>query len=191
MVKTIIKSTYIFNDIHFVSKLYIIKVSPKSNIVIIWIDIWNFQCGSLAKMLINQCFNVGSYITMVQGAYMNSSISQCKNCQKQRYTTFACKTQESRYIKYNGPHKLEHHHHFAQYCKVNFKINLFRIETKQHEPYSYWFKYLNCKGDHQANSNTWLFQKHYFNKERHIKKYQEIQKTRKNLICSAMSNIQA
>ena len=80
MVKTIIKSTYIFNDIHFVSKLYIIKVSPKSNIVIIWIDIWNSQCGSLAKMLINQCFNVGSYITMVQGAYMNSSISQCKNC---------------------------------------------------------------------------------------------------------------
>jgi len=77
MVKTIIKSTYIFNDIHFVSKLYVIKVSPKSNI---WIDIWDSQSGFLAKMLINQCFNVGSYITIVQGAYMNSSISQCKNC---------------------------------------------------------------------------------------------------------------
>jgi len=36
---TIIKSNHIFNNIVVVSKPYIIKVSPKSDIAIIWLDI--------------------------------------------------------------------------------------------------------------------------------------------------------
>ena len=39
IVKSIIKSNYIFNNIMIASRLYIIKVSPKSNIAIIWLDI--------------------------------------------------------------------------------------------------------------------------------------------------------
>ena len=39
IIKSIIKLTYIFNDIVLASKLYIIKASPKSDIVVIWIDI--------------------------------------------------------------------------------------------------------------------------------------------------------
>ena len=40
-IENILKNNYIFNNIILVSKPYVIKVSPKSNMVIIWIDIWN------------------------------------------------------------------------------------------------------------------------------------------------------
>jgi len=39
MVETIIKSSYIFNDIVLVSKPRVIKALPKSDMAIIWIDI--------------------------------------------------------------------------------------------------------------------------------------------------------
>ena len=35
IVESIIKSTHILNDVYLTSKLYVIKVSPKSDIVII------------------------------------------------------------------------------------------------------------------------------------------------------------
>jgi len=41
IVENIIKITHIFNDICLVSKLHIIKALPKSNIAVIWIDIWD------------------------------------------------------------------------------------------------------------------------------------------------------
>jgi len=65
VVKSIIKSNYIFNNIVIVLRLCIIKVSPKSDMMIIWLDIWNVQSSSNARDLINRCFNVGSYITMI------------------------------------------------------------------------------------------------------------------------------
>jgi len=52
-VKTIIKQNHIFDNITLVSKLRVIKMSPKSDIAIIWIDIWDTQSGSKAKTLIN------------------------------------------------------------------------------------------------------------------------------------------
>jgi len=42
VVKTIIKLTHIFNEIKVASKPHVVKVSSKSDIAIIWIDIWNF-----------------------------------------------------------------------------------------------------------------------------------------------------
>ena len=39
-VESIIKQNQIFNNI-LMSKLYVIKVSPKSDMSIIWIDIWD------------------------------------------------------------------------------------------------------------------------------------------------------
>ena len=70
----IIKFTHIFNNIHIISKLYVIKISPKSDMTIIWVNIWDSQSGILARTLINQCFNVGSYIIIIQGANMNSEV---------------------------------------------------------------------------------------------------------------------
>jgi len=82
VVETIIKSTHIFNNIHIASKLHVIKVSPKLDITIVWIDIWDSQSSSSTKMLINCYFNVGSHIATMQDATINSNITQCKNCQK-------------------------------------------------------------------------------------------------------------
>ena len=41
-VETVIKLSYIFNDLLLTSRPRVIKNSPKSNMVIVWIDIWNF-----------------------------------------------------------------------------------------------------------------------------------------------------
>lgn len=79
-VETILKQNHIFNNISLASKPRVIKVSPKSDIAIVWIDIWDVQSGQNAKLLINRCFNIGNYITTVRGANMNPGVSQCKNC---------------------------------------------------------------------------------------------------------------
>ena len=75
MVETIIKNNHIFNNIAIVSRPRIIKVSPKSNIAIIWLNIWDVQSESKAKGLINRYFNIESFITTIQGANMNPGVS--------------------------------------------------------------------------------------------------------------------
>ena len=82
VIKDILKKNHIFNNTLLVSKLQVIKVFPKSNIAIIWINIWDVQSSNNAKSLINQCFNIGKYITMIRGANMNLGIPQYKNCWK-------------------------------------------------------------------------------------------------------------
>ena len=79
-IETILKQNHIFNNISLASKPRVIKVSPKSDMAIVWIDIWDVQSGVNAKMLTNRCFNVGNYIATIQGANMNPGIPQCKNC---------------------------------------------------------------------------------------------------------------
>ena len=81
-IENVLKSNHIFNNIILTSKPWIIKVSPKLNMAIIWIDIWDTQNGFNAKKIINRCFNVGSFIAMVHGANMNPDVLQCKNCWK-------------------------------------------------------------------------------------------------------------
>ena len=79
-VEDIIKQNYIFDDITLASKPRVIKVLPKSDIAIAWIDIWDIQSGVKAKGLINQCFNIRRYIAMIRMANTNTGIPQCKNC---------------------------------------------------------------------------------------------------------------
>jgi len=81
-IETILKQNYIFNNISLASKPRVIKVFLKSDMAIVWLDIWDAQSGYNAKMLINRCFNVGNYIATIWGANMNPGISQCKNCWK-------------------------------------------------------------------------------------------------------------
>ena len=121
-IKLILKQNHIFNNISLASKPRVIKVSLKSDMSIVWIDIWDVQSRSNAKMLINRCFNVGRYIATIQGANMNPGIPQCKNCWKWGHATFLCRIQGSKCIKYNGLHKSEHHRKFGWCCKVNDKI---------------------------------------------------------------------
>ena len=65
-IEDIIKQNQIFNNIALASKPYIIKVSSKSDMAIIWLDIWDVQSGSKAKSLINRCFNVGNNIATIR-----------------------------------------------------------------------------------------------------------------------------
>ena len=48
-IKKILKNNHIFNDIVLAFKPRIIKILPKSDIAIVWIDIWDTQNGSNAK----------------------------------------------------------------------------------------------------------------------------------------------
>ena len=70
-IEKILKKNHIFNDVILTSKPRVIKVSPKSDMTIIWINIWDMQNGSNAKKIINKHFNVGSYIAMVYKANIN------------------------------------------------------------------------------------------------------------------------
>jgi len=39
LIKSLIKTLHIFNNVNFASKLYITKVSLKSDMAIVWLDI--------------------------------------------------------------------------------------------------------------------------------------------------------
>ena len=78
-IEGILKESHLFKDIMLASKPCIIKVLPKSDMMVIWVDIWDSQSSSLAKNIINHCFNVGQFIATICGTNMNLSIPQCKN----------------------------------------------------------------------------------------------------------------
>jgi len=82
VVETIIKNNHIFNNIAIIFRSRIIKVFLKSNMAIIWLNIWDIQSESKTKGLINKYFNIESYITTICSTNMNLGISQCKNCWK-------------------------------------------------------------------------------------------------------------
>ena len=164
-IEMILKQNHIFDNISLTSKPRVIKVLLKSNMSIVWIDVWDVQSGSNAKMLINRCFNVGSYIATIRGANMNLGIPQCKNCWKWGHATFSCRIQGSKCVKCNGPHKSEHHQEFGWCRKANAKINPPRLEMKKGKLCLHMFKCSNCQGDHQADSNQYLFWRHRFNRE--------------------------
>ena len=156
---------------------------------IVWIDIWDVQSRSKAKSLINQCFNVGRYIAMIKGTNINLRVLQCKNSWKWGHTTFSYRIQEAKYVKYNSPHKSENYCQFGQCCKANNKINPPYFETKKGKPYLYVFKYSNCYGDHQTDSNQCLFWKYRFNYDWHNKKIVKICENRTKSIHLAVSGI--
>ena len=149
---------------------------------IIWIDIWDSQSGSKAKILINHSFNYGRCIATIRGTNMNPGVPQCHNCWKWGHATFACKSHGSRCQKGGGSHKIKNHRDMAWCCKANFKTNPPRLETKQGEPCPHTFKCINCKGEHSADNNKCLYWKHRFNREWHTKKAQEAREIRANSI---------
>jgi len=69
VVEKIIKENHIFNNIVLALRLRVIKIFFKSNMFIVWINIWDIQSSSKARGLINRCFNVRSYITMIHRDY--------------------------------------------------------------------------------------------------------------------------
>ena len=53
IIKGILKKLYLFKDIILVSKLYIIKASSKSDMAVVWVDIWDSQSSFIAKNIVN------------------------------------------------------------------------------------------------------------------------------------------
>ena len=188
-IETVMKQNHIFDNISLSSKPRVIKVSPKSDMAIVWIDIWDVQSGHNAKLLINRCFNMGNNIATIRGANMNPGVPQCKNCWKWGHSTFSCHIRGSKCVKCNGPHKSKHHREFGWCCKANSKTNPSRLETKKGEPCPHTFKCPNCKGDHQVDSNICLFWRHHFNREWHVKKYAEICENRSQSIHSEVNDV--
>jgi len=58
-IKGVLKETHLFKGVVLASKPRVIKASPKSDMVVVWVDIWDSQSGSLANNIINCHFNIG------------------------------------------------------------------------------------------------------------------------------------
>ena len=80
IVEKVLQTTHIFNDVVLASCSWVIKASPKSDMVVIWIDIWDTQSSSNVKNLINRYFNINSHIATIWGTNMNPGVLQYKNC---------------------------------------------------------------------------------------------------------------
>ena len=122
-IEGILKETHLFKDVILASKPCVIKVFPKSNMAVVWVDIWDFQSGSSAKNIINHCFNIRQFITTVYGTNINLSIPQYKNCWKWSYSTLSCCSHISRCVKCYGAHNTKHHREKAWCCMDNKKAN--------------------------------------------------------------------
>jgi len=177
-----LKNSDLFENIILAAQPRVIKALPKSDMAIIWIDIWDTQSGSKAKILINHSFNYGRFIATIRETNMNPEVSQCHNCWKWGHATFACKAYGSKCQKCGSPYKIKNHRDMAWCCKANFKLDPPQLETKQGEPCPHTFKCLNCKGDHLADDNKCPYWKHRFNHEWHTKKAQEAREIRANSI---------
>ena len=64
-IKSVLKEIHLFKDITLASKPCVIKASPKSDKVVIWVDIWDSQSSSVAKNIINRRFNIGRHIATI------------------------------------------------------------------------------------------------------------------------------
>ena len=95
---------YIFNNIILALKPRIIKVSPKSDMAIVWINIWDTQSSMKARTLINRRFNIGSFIATIRDANINFGVSQYKNYWKWSHTQGVCRIQSAKCVKCNSPH---------------------------------------------------------------------------------------
>ena len=171
-IKDVLKETHLFKGVVLASKPHVIKASPKSDMTVVWVDIWDSQSGSSVKNIINRCFNIGRFIATVKGTNMNPDVLQCKNCWKWGHSTLSCRSHISRCTKCYGAHTTEHHREKAWCCMENKKAD--RSATKEDKPCLHIFKCMNCKGDHQADSYSCPYWHNCFNREWHSRKQQEL-----------------
>ena len=104
-----IQQMYIFKDVTLTLKPYIIKVLSNSDSAVVWINIWDSKNGSIAKSIINQCFNMRKYIATICDTNMNLGVPQCKNYWKWGYSTLMCQSHTFRCSKCYGPYNTKHH----------------------------------------------------------------------------------
>ena len=162
-IEGVLKETHLFKDVMLASKPRVIKASPKSDMVVVWVDIWDFQSSSLAKNIINCHFNIGRFITTIKGTNINPGVLQCKNCWKWGHLTLSCCSHISRCTKCYVAYITKHHREKAWCCMENKKANC--SATKEGKPCPHIFKCMNCKGNHQADSYSCPYWCNHFNHE--------------------------
>jgi len=57
-IKAVLKEILLFDNVILASKPQIIEVFPKSDMAVVWVNIWHSQNGLKAKNIINQQFNI-------------------------------------------------------------------------------------------------------------------------------------
>ena len=105
---------------------------------------------------------------------MHHGVAQCRNYWHWSHPTHACCAQGAKCQKYGSSHRAENHRLLAWYCKANTKSNPPREATVASASCPHTFKCLNCKGDHAADDNKCLFQRHRFDKQWHANKATEV-----------------
>ena len=116
---------------------------------------------------------IEKYIKDLNNVDLNDIISPGL-LQSKSYLKIICHIYKAKYPKCNELHKLENHRDIAWCCKANFETNLLRLKTPKEEPCLHLFKYVNCKGNHQADSYNCPLQKYKFNYGWHSKKSQKL-----------------
>ena len=162
-IEGVLKEILLFNSVTLALKPCVIKASPKSDMAVVWLDIWDSQSGSLAKNIINHRFNIRRFIATVKDTNMNPGVPQCKNCWKWGYLTLSYCSHISRCAKCYGAHTTKHHREKAWCYMENKKTN--QMATKEGELCSHVFKYMNCKDDHQADSYSCPYWHNCFNRD--------------------------
>ena len=172
LIKGVLKDLHLFKNTVLASKPHIIKVSPKSDKAVVWMDIWDSQSGSCTKNIINCWFNVGQFIATVCRTNMNPGVPQYKNCWKWGHSILSCCSHISRCTKCYRAHDTEHHREKVWCCMENKKLNC--LATKDGEPCLHIFKCINCKGDHQVDSYSCPYWCNNFNREWYGRKQQKL-----------------
>ena len=108
-IEGVLRETHLFNGVALASKPRVIKASPKSDMVVVWLNIWDSQSGSLAKNIINRHYNIRHFIATIKDTNINLGVLQCKNCWKWEHSTLSCCSYISRCAKCYGAHTTEHH----------------------------------------------------------------------------------
>jgi len=89
-VEAVIANTPIFEGVVLAFCPCIMKVSPSSDMSVIWIDIWDSQKRTKSKTLINYSFNFGCHTATVWGTAMHSGAAQYCNCWCWGHLTHTC-----------------------------------------------------------------------------------------------------
>ena len=172
VIEGVLKDSHLFKNVVLASKPQVIKPFPKSDMAVVWVDLWDSQSSSSVKNIINCYFNVGQYIITIRGTNMNLGVPQCKNCWKWGHLTLSCHSHVSRCTKCYGAHSTKHHREKVWCCTKNKKLNC--VATKVSEPCPHIFKCMNCKEDYQANSYSCPYWHNHFNRSWHDRKSQKL-----------------
>ena len=122
-IEGILKETHFFKNVVLASKPCVIKAFPKSDMVVVWMDIWDSQSSSLAKNIINRHFIICCVFVTIKGTNMNQGVPQYKNCWTWEHSTLSCRSYISRCTKCYRAHTTEHHREKAWCCMDNKKAN--------------------------------------------------------------------